>query len=153
MHYPAGMRTVTIALATLFVSLAACTSSAADDEGCSDISGNYSWKETVVSSDCPPSSGESKGDNTITIGKSGSGFAIFLTGVSGGCPGNLNLDSCRFQAQCEVTDKNGNTAITYNVDWTFSGKTFSGSLVGALSAGVAGPNACTVTEKNTGARL
>ena len=117
--------------------------------GCDDITGNYNVKVTRLGGDCPEG-----GDGTasITIAEEAEGLYVVLPGISGGCKGTLNADSCRFQAQCEIFE-NGAKVVTYNVDYTFAGKQLSGSLVGAAAAGVLQAEACTSTVKHEGSRL
>ncbi len=140
-----------VVLGVVLVGCAATTSNSAD-EGCSDISGNYAMTEAVGDSDCPGQAGTTS-KNNVTVAKEGGGFSVVLPGTTGSCPGTLDAATCRFQAQCVITDKSGATAVTYSADWTFAGKAFSGSMVGAAVAGVVGPKACTINEHDDGARL
>ena len=136
------------------VGIAACSSTVDGPAsgGCADITGNYEVTETVTSTTCPPSGDAADSKVHVTISKTPDGLSLFWPNVTGGCPGTLDPASCRFQAQCEVT-QNGAVAITYNADFTFSGTKFSGSMVGGAAAGIAGPNACTISETDQGTRL
>ncbi|MCW5834510.1 MAG: hypothetical protein KIS78_19065 [Labilithrix sp.] len=113
-----------------------------------DIVGNYTVVETKVSASCEiPDAGESN----LTIRNDEDGVAVLLPGLSGACPGNLDSATCRFTAECRLFDEKNptETTATFNVDYTFAGRTFSGSLVfGKLSA-----PACTATLRQEGQRI
>jgi hypothetical protein len=136
------------------VACASETTGSGEDLGpisCTDITGNYSVTATRNGGTCP-SPDKPTTTASITISKNGDALSIFLPGINGGCDGTLDTASCRFQAQCIVTS-NGQTAITYNVDYTFHGTKFTGSLVGAAEAGVLDSKACTANAKHDGSRI
>lgn len=119
--------------------------------GCANITGNYDVTVTKVGGSCP-STNDGTTKASITIAEEDSELYVVLPGVGGGCKGALDSTSCRFQAQCEVF-QGGARVVTYNVDYTFSGKTFSGSLVGAAEAGVLSPEPCDSQARHVGTRL
>ncbi len=135
--------------------VAACSGSSEDSDGeagggCDDITGNYDVLVTRLSGDCPGSkTGTTKA--SITIGNQGTSLAVFLPGLNGGCEGSLAAGTCRFQAQCVVTQ--GSQSVMYNVDYTFSGRTFTGSFVAAATEGVFSDGPCKATVKHEGTRL
>lgn len=132
--------------------LLACGDAAVDGQGggggCAEITGNYSVMVTNTGGNC----GEGTSETSITIGNDGSGFYVLVPGLEGACPANLDESSCRFTANCKVSDKAdpNKTIATYSMDYTFSGATFSGSLVGAITSG---PDACESQVTHEGTRL
>jgi hypothetical protein len=148
------MRAIAFLLA---MTMAACGSEAASDSpseapSCADITGNYDVAVTRLGGTCPTKDTGESSHASITIAKDDDGLYVVLPGVSGGCPGTLDSSSCRFQAQCQITE-NGTVAVTYSVDYTFYGTDFSGSLVGAAAAGVLSADACEARAKHEGSRL
>lgn len=149
-----------IGFAVLGMGLLACSNDddKGDDEGgggCADVSGNYDVTVTRVSGTCPQAEADGTNKASITIGSDDAGLYVLLPGIEGGCPATLDATTCRFKAECKIVDKADTsiTLVTYNLDYTFSGKRLSGSLVGGAAAGVLAPDACDSTVKHEGTRL
>lgn len=128
-----------------------CSADADDDsgpKGCADISGNYDVKVAKVGGTCP-----SGGSNSVSLSivKKGDGYSVYLPGIDGGCPGELDAATCKYTALCEIST-GGSVVASYNLSYTFDGNAFSGSLVGT-----AGPpifqEACDSSVKHDGTRI
>lgn len=144
--------------ALLAVGMLACSSSVDGDEGggggCTDITGNYKLVATKQSGSCTTNPNGHESEGTITFGKNEEGFYVLLPGLDGNCPGTLDSSTCRFTAECRFFDKDdaAKTIGTFNTDYVFSGKTFSGSM----NAGFSPPavdEACSELETHSGTRL
>ncbi len=149
-----AMRTFAgVVLGVVLVGCAATTSPTGESSssggggGCADISGNYTVKESKVSGTCDISDSDA---SSFTFGTDTDGPFVNLPGFEGNCPGSLDASTCRFTAECKFFDLNdkSKTLATFNVDYTFSGKTFSGSM--AVGSTV---KSCTANIKDTGTRL
>lgn len=120
--------------------------------GCADISGNYSVKSTRLGGSCD-SSIDGNGESTVSFTKSADGWTLVAPGLEGGCPGTLDAASCRFKSDCKVFDmKTGATLVTGSIDYTFSGKTFTGSTINAALPPLVSA-ACDASYRDNGTKL
>ncbi len=147
------MRTISIVGVVLV--LAACTNSStdADDGGCADISGNYKLTATKQTGTCSGSENGTASEDTVTIERNANGLFVRIPGLDGACPGSLEAATCRFTAQCVLLGKDdpSQKVGTFNIDYTFSGKTFSGSVNVGLNP--PGKASCTELETHDGTRI
>lgn len=134
------------------VLVAACSEEAEpSSSNCADISGNYAVTSTRTSGNCEASL-DGDGKSTVSFARDGAGgWTVVLPGIEGGCPGTLDV-SCKFLSNCELRDKAGALLATDSVEYTFSGRTFSGSAVLAAHPPIAAKS-CGANYSETGSKL
>lgn len=125
------------------------TTTPTNGSGCTDITGNYSVTVTQLSGTC---AGGGQNPITLTIASVNGALNVAIPGVDGGCPADLNASTCRLSALCKITATNGALAATLNVDYTFTGTTFTGTLAGSLEPPISDP-ACQETVRHDGKRI
>lgn len=142
-----------IAVAGVMMVGAACSSEAeGTGASCADIAGNYTVKGERIGGDCPEPANADDQDTVSVVKGSDGRWSFAVPGVTGGCPGTLDASSCRFIANCEINAGNGQNVATFTLDYTFNGKTFTGTSVGGFKP-PAVPAACRVTYRESGTRL
>lgn len=112
--------------------------------GCGDVRGNYSVKVSKLSGDCPAGDGAPV---TLAITTFNGALNVAIPGIEGGCPADMNQETCRLTAACKVGDY-----ALFNLDYTFQGTTLTGTIAGSLSPPAADP-ACNITSRHEGTRL
>ena len=147
-------RRVVVGVAMLAVACASSSTGSGPpaETGCKDITGIYDVTATRVSGSCP------RGDDvpdkvTVTIATTGGKPTVALPGIEGGCPGELDASTCKFTAFCKIFDtKTNKDLVLYNVDYTFAGKTLSGTIVGVQFPPLVAAQ-CDAVAKHEGTRL
>jgi hypothetical protein len=133
--------------------LVACSSSSEDQAGpgCGDISGNYTAQATRVSGTCDVAL-DGDGKTTFSISRGdGDAWNILLPGLTGGCPATLDA-ACKLISNCELFGQDGSVIGTASVEYTFSGRTFTGTSVSAARP-PAVATACSANYTQTGSKL
>lgn len=128
------------------VILLACSGD--DDPECANIAGNWSVRSRQVGGVC------SLGDQTLEISmrRDSGQWEVVLPGIEGGCRGAFDQAACRFTSTCDFFDKESRKIASSGIDWTFDGRSFTGSTISrVLNSPSVGD--CTANYADTGTKL
>jgi hypothetical protein len=129
----------------------ACSSSSDDVAETCEIVGTYRISGTLESGNCGPGA-----ESTYTISRNGSGFALEIPGIQGGCLLE-QIDTCKAQGKCDIVvvdalDPNNNVAGV-SFAWTFTEAGFTGTNTLVTVPAKSMPEACQGTYAITATRL
>lgn len=115
-----------VAAAISSVVFVAC---AADDgPECENIGGNWTVRSERTTGTCDIAT---FGNQTIsvTMRRDSGRWEVVLPGIEGGCPGELDPNTCRFTTTCDLLDRESRRLATSNIEWVFDGNSLTGSTI------------------------